>query len=75
MESQFHIGQAVTAKAFTDSRQNHHKAVTGLHVIEVRKIESDLPKRFALETYYRIKAIGENGRGCVEAAERFFEAS
>lgn len=73
MESQFHIGQAVTAKAFTDSGKRHHEAVTGLQVIEVRKIESDLPPQFALPPYFRIKAIGENGRGYVEGAERFFE--
>jgi hypothetical protein len=67
-KSQFHIGQAVTAKGFVDCFKKTVEPVTGLTVVEMKYVNCE-----SIAAYYRIKAIGKDGRGYVEAAERFFE--
>jgi hypothetical protein len=65
----FPVGSTVCHRSFTDSGGKHHDAVTGLQVVESRLIEPG-----SIPSYYRVKAVGLDGRGYVEAAERFFEA-
>lgn len=61
----FKVGDKVTHKGFNDSSGKREAAIEGLTVIEVRPIYSSCP-------HIRIKAVGDNGMKCVEAAQRFF---
>jgi hypothetical protein len=69
MTPQFPIGSTVCHRSFVDSGGRHHDAITGLTVVESTLIEPG-----SIPAYYRIKAVGPDGRGYVEAAERFFDA-
>jgi heat shock protein HspQ len=66
----FYIGQKVNHRSFVDCFQKHHDAITGLHVAEIKKINPV----GTMQPWYRVTAIGEDGRGYVKAAESFFEA-
>ena len=64
----FHIGQKVTRRAFIDCFHKEQPAITGLTVYE---IEREQPG--CMPDWFRIKAIGENGRGWASGSETFFE--
>ena len=68
-KSKFHIGQSVCHRSFVDCFQKHHDAISGLHVIEIEEV-----KPMWIPNWFRITAVGEDGRGYVKAAESFFEA-
>lgn len=69
MHPTFYIGQKVTVNEFTDCFRKHHAAQPDMTVVEIEKIEPG-----SIPSYYRIKAVGENGKGYLKAAERFFTA-
>lgn len=65
-KARFKVGNAVTAREFTDCFGAHHQQVEGLTVASVRHIAGH-------PSYYRIATTGGNGHvHDVEGAERFF---
>jgi hypothetical protein len=69
MKAKFPLGTTVCHRSFTDSSGRHHDAVTGLTVVELELIEPG-----TIPSWWRLKAIGQNGFGYVCANERFFDA-
>jgi hypothetical protein len=66
----FHIGQAVTRPAFEDCFHVTQPAMEGLQVCEL-SLEGSKEYKF----WWRVTAIGENGKNWVQASERFFVAA
>lgn len=66
---QFPVGSVVCYRSFVDCFGKHHDAAAGLTVIESKFVNTE-----SIAPYYCIKAVGQNGFGYVEAAERFFDA-
>ena len=67
-KAKFPIGSPVSARSFVDCFGKHHDTVSGLTVIELK-----LNEPVSMKPWYRVTAIGENGKNWIQASESFFE--